>query len=226
MYKIALLLLFSLPVFAGFFPTVIHTSVTSASGKALTLHTPFPLDGMSGVVIHDYGNGLQAVTAYIEQEHPKKAKIIDRDIIHHEEIPGIKTAVKKGDRVIGGYLYHTVMLLAPDADTYTHITSSYSKSWIHPDLFAIYLSKRGEAFPTRENLAAFAKDYQIGLIAVVRKGTLILLDPISKKIIAEKRLKDLPAKAQFPFYMHFEEIRTGWFSQHGSGDYYQTMEAL
>jgi len=226
MTKVVLILLTALPLLAGFFPSTVHTSVTSAEGKILTLRSPFPVNGMSGIVIHNYSNKLEAITAYIAQTATKKAEVISKDIIHHDELPTIKTAVTSGDKVIGGYLYNTVMLLAPNAGNYTKITSSYAKNWIHPDLFAIYLSKRGEAYPTRENLKAFAKAYQIGLVAIVRKGSLVLFDPISSQIIAKKQGNYASKDAQFPFYMHFKEIRKGWFSKSGSGDYYQTMEAL
>jgi len=226
MTKIALILLTALPLFAGFFPSTVHTSVAAVKGDTLTLRSAFPANGMSGIVIHNYGSDLKAITAYIAQTSKGHAKVISRDIIHHDELPTIKTPVMAGDKVIGGYLYNNVMLLAPDASTYTKITSSYSKNWIHPDLFAIYLSKRGDAYPSRENLKAFAKAYQIGLVAIVRKGGLVLLDPISGRIISKKGMGNLPAKAQFPFYMHFKEIRKGWFSKSGSGNYYQTMGAI
>ncbi len=226
MTKIALILLSALPLFAGFFPSSVHTSIASVKGNALTLRSSFPANGMSGIVIHNYGSDLQAITAYIAQTSPGQAKVISRDIIHHDELPTIKTPVRAGDKVIGGYLYQNVMLLAPDAETYAKITSSYTKNWIHPDLFAIYLSKRGDGYPTRENLTQFAKDYQIGLVCIVRKNSMVLLDPISGKIINKKAMGNMPAKAQFPFYMHFKEIRTGWFSKSGTGSYYKTMEAL
>jgi len=226
MTKVALLLLTALPLFAGFFPSTVHTSVASAKGDTLTLRSSFPANGMSGIVIHNYGNNLEAVTAYISQTSKGHAKVISRDIIHHDELPTIKTPVTSKDKVIGGYLYNNVMLLAPDADTYAKITSSYSKNWIHPDLFAIYLSKRGEAYPTKENLKAFAKAYQIGLVAIIRKGGVVLLDPISGNIVGKKTMGNLPTKVQFPFYMHFKEIRKGWFSKSGSGNYYQTMGEL
>jgi len=226
MHKIALILLMALPLFAGFFPSTVHTSVTAVEGDTVTLSTPLSTQGMSGIVIHNYGNDLQAITAYIAQTSKGHAKVIGREIIHHESLPTIKTAVKAGDTVIGGYLYHNVLLLAPDAETYTKITSAYSRNWIHPDLFAIYLSKKGEGYPTRENLNSFAKEYQIGVVAIVRKEGLVLLDPISGHIVAQKSMGSLPKNAQFPFYMHFKEVRTGWFSQGGSGNYYQTMKAL
>jgi len=226
MTKIALILLTALPLFAGFFPSAVHTSVASVKEDTLTLRSAFPANGMSGIVIHNYSSDLKAVTAYITQTSKGHAKVISRDIIHHDELPTIKTPLVAGDKVIGGYLYNNVLLLAPDASTYTEITSSYSRNWIHPDLFAIYLSKRGDAYPTRENLEAFAKAYQIGLVAIVRKDSLVLFDPISGRIISKKSMGKLPAKAQFPFYMHFKEIRNGWFSKSGSGNYYQTMEAI
>ncbi len=226
MIRIALILFTALPLFAGFFPSTVHTAVASVKGDTITLRSSFPANGMSGVVIHSYGHDLRAITAYVAQTAKGRAKVISRDIIHHDELPTIKTPISTRDKIIGGYLYNNVMLLAPDADTYAKITSSYAKNWIHPDLFAIYLSKRGDGFPTRENLNSFAKAYQIGLIAIARKNTLVLMDPISGKIISKKTLSNLPAKAQFPFYMHFKEIKEGWFSKSGSGSYYQTMEAL
>jgi len=228
MRKLALIALVSLPLFAGFFPSTVNTSVTSVDKDNITLKSAFPVSGMSGIVIHNYGNGLEAVTAYISQTSAKdgKAKVIDRDIIHHEELPTINTAVAPGDRVIGGYLYHTVLLLAPDADTYARITSSEHKLWVHPDHYALFLSKEGEARPTRENLKAFAKEYQVGLIYIVRNGSAVLLDPISGKIVGEKALTGLPSQAQSPFYMRFDQIESGWFSKSDHGNYYKIMESI
>jgi hypothetical protein len=226
MRNIALLALISLPLVAGFFPSTVHTSVSETYENGLKLGKPFPVTGMSGIVIHNYGNQLEAITGYIAQvSEDGKAELIEKEIIHHEELPTIKTQIAKGDKVIGGYLYDTILLLAPDADTYAKITKRNSrKKWIHPDLFATFLSKEGDGTPTRENLAKFAKEYQIGLIYIVQHDHTVLLDPISGKIVGKKTFKNAPAKAQFPFFMRFDKIKTGIFSDSGEGDYYQTME--
>jgi len=186
-----------------------------------------PVNGMSAVVVHDYGNSLEAITTYITQTASTgNAKIIGKDIIHHDELPTIKTTVSAGDKVIGGYLYNNVLLLAPSADTYSRIISSHNKKWIHPDLFALFLSKEGEAQPTKANLARFAKEYQVGLIYIVRNGSAVLLDPVSGQVVGKKAMSNLPAQGQYPFYMRFEEIKTGWFSKSATGNYYQTMESI
>lgn len=226
MRKIALIALFSLPLCAGFFPQTIHTSIAKVADKAVVLTTPFPVDGMSGVVVHNYGSDLDAITGSIVQNKVGKAKLLSNDVIHHDELPTIKTPITTNDKVIGGYLYNNVLLLAPDADTYASITSSYEKNWIHPDLFAVYLATEGESEPSKENLAKFAKKYQIGLIYIVGRASAKLLDPLSGKIVGEKSMSGLPAKGQSPFFMRLDKIDSGFFSSSDTRPYYKLMDIL
>ncbi|SFZ97926.1 hypothetical protein MNB_SV-5-776 [hydrothermal vent metagenome] len=226
MRKIALIALSALPLFAGFFPATVNTSVSNISGNNIKMSSSFPVNGMSGVVVHNYGNNIKAITSRIMQTSKGTAVLKGNDIIHHDKLPTIKTLVAKGDKVIGGYLYNNVLLLAPDANTYSKITASYNKQWIHPDLYAIYLSQEGESMPTKANLAEFAKQYQVGLIYIVKKGSAVLLDPITGKHVGQKAVSGLPAKAQFPFFMRFDKIDSGWFSKSASGTYYNLVESL
>jgi len=227
MFKIAFIALTALPLFAGFFPSTVHTSISSVSGDNISLRSSFPVTGMSGVIIHNYGNNLEAVTKTLIQTAPGKAKLLSSDTIIHEELPTIKTAVKAGDKVIGGYLYNNILLLAPDADTYAKITSATHKKWIHPDLYALFLSQEGDGEPSRENLEIFARKYQIGLIYIIKKSSAVLLDPISGQIVGKRSISKMSSKAQYPFYMRFDEIKTGWFSKSSSaGNYYNMIESL
>ncbi len=227
MHKIALIALLSLPLFADFFPQTVYTSVKSVKGNTITLNKKFPINGMSGVVIHNYGNNLTAITSRIAQTSSNESvALVSTDILHHDELPTIKTPVSAKDKVIGGYLYNNVLLLAPDADTYAKITSAHHKKWIHPDLFALYLSVEGEEQPTKENLARFAKKYQVGLVYIVRKNSAVLLDPVSEKIVSQKSMTNLPDKGEFPFYMRFKQLNSGWFGSDVKGNYYNTMESL
>ena len=227
MRKIAFMVLAALPLFAGFFPPTVQTSISNVAGKNVSLRSALPVPGMSGIVIHNYGNNLQAITRTLMQTSPGKAKLLENDTIIHDELPTIKTAVRAGDKVIGGYLYNNVLLLAPDANTYARVTSSANKQWVHPDLYALFLSQEGEASPSRENLAVFAKKYQVGLIYIIKKKSAVLLDPISGQIVGKKSVSGMPSKAQYPFYMRFDEIKTGWFSKGSKkGSYYNMVESL
>jgi len=226
MLKIALIALTALPLFAGFYPQTVHTSVAAVSGKNMTLRSSFPVNGMSGVVIHNYGSDIKAITGRVVQTTKGHVHVIDNDIIEHDNLPTINTSPAKGDKVIGGYLYNNILVLAPDANTYAKVTSSANKTWIHPDLYALYLSQEGEGTPNRENLASFAKEYQVGLVYIIKKGAAVLLDPVSGKYVGQKGVSGLPAKAQFPFFMRFDKINTSWFSKTATGTYYQLMEQL
>jgi len=64
MRKIAFIALISLPLFAGFFPSAVHTSISSVGENSVTLRSALPVNGMSAVVVHDYGNSLEAITSY------------------------------------------------------------------------------------------------------------------------------------------------------------------
>ena len=226
MRKIALIALSSLPLFAGFFPQTVHTSISKVTAKSVVLKSAFPVNGMSGVVVHDYGNDLKAITSRIVQNSSGKVTLLDSNIVHHNELPTINTNVSTTDKVIGGYLYHNVLLLAPNAETYAKITSIYDRKWVHPDLFALFLSKIGDALPTKENLATFAKTYQVGLIFIVENGTAKLLDPISGNIVGQKPMLGLPAKGEAPFFMRFDEIESGMFSSSNKKSYYDIMKSL
>lgn len=228
MRKIALIMLCSLPLFAGFFPQTVHTSVKSIQGNAIKLNSSFPVVGMSGVVVHNYGSELAAITGRIVQTAADgSAAALGVDVLEHDALPTIKTTIAPNDKVIGGYLYENVLVLAPDADTYAKIVASEHKRWIHPDLYAVYLSSEGEEGVTKANLANFAKKYQVGLVYIVRKNSAVLLDPISGKIVAQKSMSGLPKEGKFPFFMRLEPIKSGWFgSDEITGNYYQAMEIL
>jgi hypothetical protein len=227
MFKIALFTLLSLPLFAGFFPQTVHTSVKAVKGNAITLKSRFPVNGMSGVVIHNYGSGLTAITSRITQLSSNgEASLLSADVIDHESLPTIKTVVAAGDKVIGGYLYNNILLLAPDADTYAKITSTHDKKWVHPDLFALYLSVLGDDRPTKENLALFAKKFQIGLVYIVRRNAAVLLDPVSGKIVSQKNMTGLPKEGNSPFFMRFKALDTAWFGSSEKGNYYNIAESI
>ena len=116
--------------------------------------------------------------------------------------------------------------MAPNAKTYAKVTSQYKKNWIHPDLFSIFLANEGDTVPTKENLAKFAKAYQVGLVAIISQGKLKLLDPISGYTLSQKNMNGLPTKGEAPFYMRFDKIDAGWFSKNTTKDYYTIMGAL
>jgi len=208
---------------ADFYPPTVSSEVTNLKGNKITLSRPLPYKGMSGIIIHNYGSKLEAISNYITYQGGNRATTQAFEPIAHDELPAVKPKVKIHDRVIGGYLYNNILVLAPDANTYKLITSSADKNWIHPDLYAMFLSKEGDQIPTKRNLALFAGEYQVGLIYIVLKGKGVLYDPVSRRYITSKTLTGLPSQGQFPFYTRLGKIESGWFSRDATGTYYNTV---
>ncbi len=223
---VALIFLSFISVFAQFFPSQVQTTVDMADIKEITLHKPLPVAGMSGVVVHYYTTSLGAILTYIEQKADGKCRYLSVDPIKHDALPTIKTPIGKNDQVIGGYLYNNVLLIAPDAQSYSKFIAIYSKHWIHPDLYALFLQTNGENKPTRQNLQTFALQHQVGLVVVIRKNDIVLLDPISQKFISTMKSKDAPNKGEIPFFNRLDRQKAGWFDSELKESYYQIVEKL
>ncbi len=208
---------------ADFYPPTVQSSIAGIKGNSIALTRGFPAKGMSGVAIHNYGSDLRAITSYLKYEGGNKGILIKNNPISHDELPAVKPKVRVNDKVIGGYLYRNILLLAPDANTYARITGSANKNWIHPDLYAMFLSQEGDQYPTQKNLQKFANEYQVGLIYIIQKGKALLYDPFSKRYVSQKALSGLPAKGQVPFYTRLGKIKASWFSKKAKGTYYQLM---
>ena len=217
------LILSTLPLLADFYPPTVASKIAKVSQKSVTLTRGFPAKGMSAVVMHNYGKELKAITSYMRYDGGNRGVLLNNEPIEHDDLPSVKPKVRAGDQVIGGYLYNNILVLAPDASTYAKITKSANKNWVHPDLYAMFLSKEGDQTPTKENLAQFANEYQVGLVYIVQRGKAILYDPVSKSYVSQKKLAGLPAKGQFPFYMRLGKIESSWFSRSVKGEYYQMV---
>ena len=227
MTKIILaLLLGTFSLLAGFFPPTVHTTVSAVNGNEITLARSLPVNGMSGVVIHNFGKGLQAITAVLTQTAPGHATIRKGDLLDHKGLPTPKSVAVPGDKVIGGYLYNNVLVLAPNAETYRKITRGGGRFWIHPDLYAAFLAREGDSTPDASNLAKFAREAQVGLVYIVQRGQAILFDPISGRIVGKKAFQPVGSETKYPFYNRFSKISGGLFGGSGEGDYYQAVGAI
>jgi hypothetical protein len=223
--KIIIFLLMGAPLFPGFFPSSVRSRIVSVNGNRAVIDRPFPVNGMSGIVIHDFGKGRSVVSAIAVQSSSSKVKLRKGDLLGADNLPGPSKTAVVGDRVIGGYLYDNVLLIAPNAKTYASITTSSRKHWIHPDLFAAYLGREGDSSINRKNLAGFAKEAQVGLVYIVGRDRAVLLDPISGHVVARKSYTPKGSESRYPFYMRFNRFRSGFFGG-SAGDYYKEVEAL
>jgi hypothetical protein len=227
MKKILLILITTYSLFADALPTTATTTVKSLSNGNIQLSSNVPA-GRSGIIIHNYGNGLSAITHTTISLGNGKASLQPNIAIDHKNIPSIKTDVIAGDKVIFGNFYNNALVIAPNQVAYKQITQKFSRTWIHPDAFALDFMKEGETSLTMHSLNHFAKKNQIGLVLVVASDKLLIIDPISKKIIGSTGLKTNPNSAMSPFYARFNQMNVSLFNLSDTQytPYFQSMAGL
>jgi hypothetical protein len=231
MRKIIFVIIGTLLLIADDLPKSLKSTISTIDKNGQIILSDRVSKDMSGIVVHSYGNGLFATTYTVSSSGGNRANIEgEYQALEHENLPTIKTAPKKGDRVIFGSLYSNVLLLAPDEKSYSSITKSISdRVWIHPDIYAYYLIERGEDRVTLDNLKRFALENQVGLVAIVGKDEIKILDPISGKYIKRLPLNIDISKAQSPFFARFELIDTDIFSRADKKEfpkYYRGVESI
>ncbi len=228
MKKIFFLFLFvSYSLFADALPKSIKTTIQSLSNDTIKLSNNVPA-GMSGIIIHNYGNGLSAITYTTISLGNSQATIKPHTAILHQNIPSIQTAVTVGDHVVFGNFYDNALVIAPNQIAYKQITKKFKRTWIHPDAFALEFMIEGETELSMEALEKFAKKNQVGLVLVVSAEELLVIDPISQKIIGSTGLKTNPDTAMSPFYARFEQMDLSVFglSQKDYTSYFQSVAGL
>jgi hypothetical protein len=210
MKKILLILLTTYALFADALPSSITTTVKSIANGNIQLSSNVPA-GRSGIIIHNYGNGLLAITHTAISQGNAQATIYPNEAIVHEKIPSIKTDVVAGDKVIFGNFYNNALVIAPNQVAYEQITHKFNRTWIHPDAFALDFMKEGKTTLTMDSLYHFAHKHQVGLVLVVTSDKLLVIDPLSKKVIGSTALRTNPNTAMSPFYARFKPMNVSLF---------------
>jgi len=211
-------------------PQSLESTIQSINknGKTATISSNVSR-GISGIVIHGYGNGLRAITHTVIGQNGSEVKIESYTALAHDNLPSIKSAVQKGDKVIFGNFYNNLMLIAPNEQSYNKITKNMDKNWVHPDLFAMYLISNKENEISFDNIKKFSLENQIGLVLIVGKDKLRVLDPISQSYLSEEHFSASSKKILSPFYARFGQISNNFFGSESKKEfpkYYEGVEAI
>ena len=223
-----ILLALSYTLFANTLPSSISTTISSVtSNSQIQLSNTVP-KGMSGIVIHNYGNGLLAITHATVSQGGGRATLLPYKTIPHKNIPNIQTEAKSGDKVVFGNFYNNALVIAPNRDVYRKITTTYKKTWIHPDAYALDFMKEDEIRLRLESLKKFAQLNQVGLVLIVTQTQLLILDPISKQFLGAIPMQVNQANAIAPFYARFRQMDTSvfGFSEKNYTPYFKSVAGL
>jgi hypothetical protein len=186
-------------IYASSIPSKSYTTITSVNLNHVTLEEPIGVNGESALVVRTLATG-EFATAYIMQTSKNKAVLVDNDPTNGKHLANIKPTLKVGDRVLGGFLYHKIMVIAPNKDSFKEIQNKFGIHSINPDLFLAFLKAKKHKYPNRTLYKKFAKLVGIGLFLIAKDDDVSIYDPISQKILKKTSFLNTGLSDIKPFY--------------------------
>ncbi len=160
-----------------------YATVTATNGESVTLSNPMPYPNMSALVLRNTPNGDFALL-YLKIDGTN-GQIIDKDPLGGNPLATLKTIPKVGDRVIGGFLYDKVLIIAANKEQEEKVKNRYPITTVDSRLFKSYLASSNQS-ANAQSYKAFAKLVGIGLIFLVEGNSVKIYDPIAEAIIAKE----------------------------------------
>lgn len=171
--------------------------------------------GESGIIVTkltDYA-GIIAQVEVIKccQDNKAIAQIKPFEALKQIYLPNPNIKPKVGDSVIFRSFNNKAFLVSPDINFYEKIKEEYKDfNFLSSDLLLGYLFSYGEFDPSKLFFKKACNAYSAGLLFVVNKDALDILDCQSFKILDSKKLDTSGVEEpHIPFYSRVDEIKSG-----------------
>jgi len=202
---ISLVILLNIYLFAQTNFAPLSATIKAIKGDRAYINSSSDLSvGVSGVVIHKFDNSHEAIIASATVSKKQNGNIELRlskfDDIKQDVLPSYHIIPKVGDKVILNYHYDRAIIIAPNKEAYKNVQENYKGfTWIHPDIYATFLSSKLNATPTKESFINECKSDSIGLVFFVIKDRVYVVDCNTFSIVQQSPTIDTKT-TQTPFY--------------------------
>ena len=175
--------------------------------------------GVSGFVVHTVAEGHEAILkSAVVAEFDKESKIAKLKLDKYTQLdsnalPTGKWSVKTGDIVVLAFGYNRGLLIAPNEEIYYKVAKSANIQWIHPDIFATFLSFNGHPTPLRGDFTKISSTTSVGLIYIFLNSRVYTLDAKSFKILTTTEVELAQKSINLPFYTRVEKIEASWWGE-------------
>jgi hypothetical protein len=201
----------------------ISTPLLEVQEQRGSIEAPDLKVGMSGFVVRHFDATHSSIiaNARVAQINPASNRaIIDfspYDGLHQNSLPSGAWAPKASDDVVIAYDYSRALLIAPNDDTYAALTKNIPNvEWIHPDIYATYLSHQGHPTPLVEDFNRFCTSASIGLLFIQSAETLFTLDCKNFTLLQSTPSNSKNKTSTIPFYSRAPAIRAAWWGEGSS----------
>jgi len=201
----------------------ISTPLLDVQGQQGAIEAPELKVGMSGFVVRHFDATHSSIIANVRvtKINPSSNRALVEfspyDGLRQNSLPSGTWIPKAADEVVIAYDYARALLIAPNDDTYAALTASIPNvEWIHPDLYATYLSHQGHPTPLVEDFRHFCTSGSIGLLFVQSADTLFTLDCKNFTLLQTVTSPSVGKNSIIPFYTRVPTIRAAWWGEGSS----------
>jgi hypothetical protein len=198
----------------------ISTPLLSIEGSHGTIEAPQLKAGMSGFVVRHFDATHSSiisnarVSEIIPSSNRATIELSRYDGLRQNSLPSGTWIPKANDEVVIAYDYARALLIAPNDDAYATLTKSIPNvEWIHPDIFATYLSHTGHPTPLVSDFRRFCSASSIGLLFIQSAQTLFTLDCKNFTLLQSVTSTLDDTQTVLPFYSRIPEIRSAWWGE-------------
>lgn len=201
----------------------ISTTLIDVQGDRGAIEAPQLKVGMSGFVVRHFDTTHSSIIANVRvaQTTPSSNRALVTfspfDGLRQNSLPSGTWKPQPNDEVIIAYDYGRALMIAPNDDTYNALTKSIPNvEWIHPDIYATYLSHEGHPTPLVSDFHRFCTSGSIGLLFVQSAETLFTLDCKNFTLLQTTNSRSIGKESLTPFYTRVPNIRAAWWGEGSS----------
>ena len=201
----------------------ISTPLLDVQGQQGSIEAPELKVGMSGFVVRRFDATHSSIisNARVTQINPSSNRALVEfspyDGLRQNSLPSGTWTPKAADEVVIAYDYGRALLIAPNDDTYVAVTASIPNvEWVHPDLYATYLSHKGHPTPLVEDFRHFCTSASVGLLFIQSAETLFTLDCKNFALLQTVASHSTGKNSITPFYTRVPTIRAAWWGEGSS----------
>ena len=203
------------------FASNIETDLLSVEGDYATIKIDHIDVGVSGFVVHKLThNRSYIVNKAVVESFDKEAKeatlrLSPFTLFVNNNLPTLKLHAQKGDKAILAFGYNRGVVITPSENSYYTLTRSMKNEvFVHPDVYATFLSYRGHPTPLKEDFSDFCNNVSVGLLFFYIEQNLYTTDCQTFKILnIQKAPLEEDLEEKLPFYSRVEKIEANWFGE-------------
>lgn len=165
--------------------------------------------GESGIIVREIDSNefiLGNAIVYAINDSVASIKFSEFSMLNQKYMPKPIGVPKENDKIIFRIFYDRGLIIAPNQNAYQQILDENKNiDFVHPDVFASYLANVDENMPSKNDFRGFCDKFDVGLVFMTIKDSLLVLDCQSFGMISNVDFILRDSETKLPFFTRISD---------------------